>query len=55
MENEINLFQKIVRDAPDIASAHNNMGVAYYRQGQMDKAIKEYLIVETQSERSGGS
>ena len=27
---------------PDLATAHNGLGVAYARQGQMDRAIVEW-------------
>ena len=30
------------RDQPDLASAHNGLGVAYAAQGQMDRAVAEW-------------
>ncbi|MBI3585340.1 MAG: tetratricopeptide repeat protein [Nitrospinae bacterium] len=42
--DELSLWSDVVSKSPDKASGHNNLGNDYRNQGQLDEAIKEYLI-----------
>jgi len=42
--DELSLWMDVVSKSPDKARGHHNLGKAYNNQGQIDKAIKEYLI-----------
>jgi Flp pilus assembly protein TadD len=43
-QNEITLWEDVVKKSPNKARPHNNVGVIYRKQGRLDDAIKEYLI-----------
>lgn len=41
---QIKLYEKALKITPDYAKAHNNLGVAYYRDDNHDKATKHFVI-----------
>ncbi|MBI4823723.1 MAG: tetratricopeptide repeat protein [Nitrospirae bacterium] len=42
--SEISLWKDVVRKSPKKAMAHYNLGIVYYEQGLIDKAIEQYQI-----------
>ncbi|MFI5295249.1 MAG: tetratricopeptide repeat protein [Thermodesulfovibrionales bacterium] len=42
-QDNFNLWSDTVKKSPDSEMAHHNLGLAYRSQGQLDKAIEEYL------------
>lgn len=42
-KNNLALFQKIEKDSPNTAFAHNGLGVIYYNKGLLNEAVQEYL------------
>lgn len=40
--DNLTLFKKITSESPDVAFAHNDLGVSFYKTGQLDNALKEY-------------
>jgi tetratricopeptide (TPR) repeat protein len=45
--DEITLWEDVVKKSPKKARAHNNLGFAYYSRGLIDKAKKEYYVAIT--------
>ncbi len=43
-QDEMSLWENVVRKSPQKARGHNNLGIAYYKEGLTDKAIEHYLI-----------
>lgn len=43
-KNDVILFEDIVKYSPNTIFGHNNLGVAYEKQGRWNDAIQEYLI-----------
>ena len=41
-KDEVALWTDVVKKSPDKARGYDNLGVAYYQQGQINEAIKEY-------------
>ena len=41
-QNEFTLWTDCLRKSPDSSLARNNLGLAYYKQGNLEKAIKEF-------------
>jgi tetratricopeptide (TPR) repeat protein len=41
-KNSETLWLNVIKNHPDVALAHNNLGLAYYNKGQLNKAIMEY-------------
>jgi len=44
-KDNLTLYRKIISESPDVAFAHINLGVAYYKKGQPDAAIDVYKEV----------
>jgi Tfp pilus assembly protein PilF len=42
--SKITLWEDVVKKSPDKARAHNNLGAAYYRQGRMEDALREFQL-----------
>jgi Flp pilus assembly protein TadD len=42
-QNEIRLWQDVIKKSPSKARAHYNLGVAYTREGNIEVAIKQFL------------
>ena len=42
MDEAIRQFQEALRLKPDYAEAHNNLGIALARKGQIDEAISQF-------------
>jgi tetratricopeptide (TPR) repeat protein len=42
-KNEVLLWEDVVRKSPGKARGHNNLGLAYYKQGRVEEAIQQYL------------
>lgn len=45
--NADSFWKKAVKFSPSSAFAHNNLGVIYYLQGDLEKAFNEYLQAQT--------
>lgn len=43
-KRDVTLYEDVVKKSPIKARVHNNLGVAYSRQGRIDEAMQEYLI-----------
>ena len=43
-QDEMSLWENVVRKSPQKARGHNNLGIAYYKEGLKDKAIVHYQI-----------
>jgi len=43
-KTNISLWKDVVRKSPSKARPHNNLGVAYEKEGRTDEAIREYLL-----------
>ena len=41
-EEAIHQFQEAIRMRPDLAEAHNGLGVVLYQQGHVDEAIRQF-------------
>ncbi len=44
-QDEIRLWKDTASKSPYKARPHNNLGLAYYKNGSIDKALREYLLV----------
>lgn len=44
-ENDTSLYKRIIRESPDAAFAHYNLGLVYDRQGRINEAIQEYETI----------
>ncbi len=44
-ENDISLYNKVIKESPDAAFAHFNLGVGYHRQGRINEALQEYETI----------
>lgn len=44
-ENNTSLYKKIIRESPDAAFAHYNLGLVYHRQGRINEALQEYETI----------
>jgi tetratricopeptide (TPR) repeat protein len=43
-KDDLTLWSETVRKSPDSHVVHDNLGVAYYKQGQLDEAMEEFRI-----------
>lgn len=41
-KDEVALWEDVVRKSPNKARGHNSLGLAYYKQGRVEEAIREY-------------
>lgn len=49
-------FRKALANEPDFAAAHNNLGVALYRQGHYDEALEEFQnVVQSEEAHKAGA
>ena len=44
LEESIEYFEQAIKINPNQASAHNNLGIALARLGQLDRAIEHFKI-----------
>jgi GT2 family glycosyltransferase/glycosyltransferase involved in cell wall biosynthesis/Flp pilus assembly protein TadD/predicted SAM-dependent methyltransferase len=42
LEGALNAFTRAIEINPNLATAHNNLGVLYYNRGEKDKALNQY-------------
>ena len=40
--DKVTLWEDVVKKSPNWDRPHNNLGIAYYGQGRVDEAIREY-------------